>query len=436
MRSSTLPALAFATLVAFSTAADADPPAPAASTAELESFLVEAAAANPTLAAATARREAAAARVAPAGALDDPMVRVSYENDGASFSLGRESMTRLGLEVEQALPLGGRLEAARRLAEAGVGTEEARVARTRRGLEADVKRAHARLLAAREARRLSDEQEATWATIAEVAAGRYAAGLAMQQDVLRAQIERTRLRQRRAREGAAEVAGERELARLLGRPVGAGVATAARLFGEPLPQGPDPDGFRAAARAESPDLAEARAEAEGARRAADVATRARFPELIASAGYMNRGSLPLMWSAGLGVSLPVFAGRKQRPAIDEARHRAAAAEAAAEDLGRRLDAATAARLARLEGLAAEVALDRDTLLVQDALSVEAALASYRTGGAPFLTVLEAIDTQFADRRAALERLVDYRVTLADLEELAIGSSAPAPAAAASPRAGM
>ena len=33
---------------------------------------------------------------------------------------------------------------------------------------------------------------------------------------------------------------------------------------------------------------------------------------------MNRGGLPLMWSASVGVTVPLWAGKKQRPLIVEA----------------------------------------------------------------------------------------------------------------------
>ena len=42
---------------------------------------------------------------------------------------------------------------------------------------------------------------------------------------------------------------------------------------------------------------------------------------------MNRGALPLMWSAGVGVTVPLFAGRKQRPLVVEAEGLVASAAA-------------------------------------------------------------------------------------------------------------
>ena len=82
-------------------------------------------------------------------------------------------------------------------------------------------------------------------------------------------------------------------------------------------------------------------------------------------------------------------------------------------------------------------LDRESLLVQDRLAVEAALASYGTGTVPFVTVLEAIGTEFSDRRATLARLAGFRTAQADLLELSLeGAAAMTPSAAPSAPAAM
>ena len=51
----------------------------------------------------------------------------------------------------------------------------------------------------------------------------------------------------------------------------------------------------------------------------ELAERNLRPDFVASAAYMNRGSLTLMWSAGVGITVPLWAGQKQRPLIAEAR---------------------------------------------------------------------------------------------------------------------
>jgi outer membrane protein TolC len=126
-----------------------------------------------------------------------------------------------------------------------------------------------------------------------------------------------------------------------------------------------------------------------------------------------------MWSAGVGVSVPLWAGRKQRPLIVEARSQFEAASATETSLRRQALARTEERLIRIRQLRDESRLDSEALLVQDRLAVEAALSSYRTGSVPFVTVLEALSTSFTDRRGAVARVADLFRADADLHELSL-----------------
>jgi outer membrane protein TolC len=145
---------------------------------------------------------------------------------------------------------------------------------------------------------------------------------------------------------------------------------------------------------------------------------------------MNRGSLPLMWSAGVGVSVPLWAGKKQRPLIVEAQSLLEAASATEASLRRQALARTEGRLIRIRQLRDESRLDSEALLVQDRLAVDAALASYRTGSVPFVTVLEALSTTFNDRRGAVARLADLLRAEADLREFSLDGN---PSSAAVPK---
>ncbi len=171
--------------------------------ASVEVLVAEALDKSPALAAARAEVAAARERIAPAGTLPDPMLSLGYENDGTSFSLGEEPMTRLSFMAEQEIPWPGKLHAATKVAAADVEVVEARLARVRLSVEAAVRRAAARLLEARELEAVTRDQGKTWERIEAVARNRYAAGLGTQQDVLRAQAERTRLLQQARRDEAA-----------------------------------------------------------------------------------------------------------------------------------------------------------------------------------------------------------------------------------------
>ena len=147
-------------------------PPPPLDRAEVERLVEEAIRANPEIRSAQASAGSAEARISPAGTLPDPMVSLSYENDGVSPSLGTMEMTRLQLMAQQAIPYPGKLRLAREVAQKDAeraGTVPQRVVLT---IGASVRRAYADLLVAREALRLVDEEAGTWEGIEGVARGR------------------------------------------------------------------------------------------------------------------------------------------------------------------------------------------------------------------------------------------------------------------------
>lgn len=394
--------------------------------AEGDALVAEALARNPDLAAARGQVAAARARVSPAGALPDPIVDVSYENDGASPSLGVQPMTRLQFMAVQAFPFPGKLGLAERVAKADADRSATGPERVALALEGAVRRGYATLLEAREDLRLVDEQMEAWREIEDVIRVRYSAGLGTQQDVLRAQSERTRLLQQRRRDQAAEESALVEMRQLLDRPPDAPVPTQRRLVPGETFAAPPADLFLKETLEATPELKEAALAKERSRLAGELARRNLLPDFVASAAYANRGSLPLMWSAGVGVSIPLWAGRKQRPLIVEAESQLEAATAAEASLKRQALARTEERLVRFRQLVEESRLDSEALLVQDRLAVDAALASYRTGSVPFVTVLEALSTNFTDRRGAIGRLADVLRADADLREFSLERTAVAP----------
>jgi outer membrane protein TolC len=397
--------------------------------AEADALVAAALARNPELAAARSEAAALAARAPAAGVLPDPMLSVGYENDGTAISLGTEPMTRLTFMAQQAFPFPGKLRAAEKVARVDAARTRLRPERAALTLEGAVRRAHADLLEARENRRLVGEQIETWREIDETIRARYGAGMGTQQDVLRAQSERTRLLQQRRRDEAAEEASLAELRRLLALPPDAAVPAAARLVpGAPLDVPPRDEAVGRALEA-TPEIRDSVALRERSGLAADLARRGTQPDFVVSAAYMNRGSLPLMWSGSVGVTVPLFAGSRTRPAVAEAQGLAESASKTESALRAIAQARAEERLVRMRQLADEAKLDSDGVLVQDRLSVDAALAGYRSGSVPFVTVLEALGTYHQDRRAAVGRLAGFLRADADLREAALDRTAPAASAA-------
>ncbi|HEX7419716.1 MAG TPA: TolC family protein, partial [Thermoanaerobaculia bacterium] len=173
---------------------------------------------TPDITAARAAVEAAQRRVVPARTLSDPSAFINYQNDGRSISLGKAEGSFIGLMLSQPLSWPGKLALAGRAAESEAREIEAgALSRTSLTIEARVRNAWYDLVLARAIDRLIEEKRDTARQIEATTRDRYAAGLAVQQDVLRAQVELARIDELKAAQRAVITGRLAELNRLAGR---------------------------------------------------------------------------------------------------------------------------------------------------------------------------------------------------------------------------
>ena len=398
----------------------------------LEALVARAEAASPELDGARAAVEAAKQRIAPAKALPDPSVWVSYQNDGTHITLGERDMTFLGATYSQPLPWPGKLRLAGEEAELRAREVEASaLGRTRLALDARVATAYTAYRLALAQLEVAGEKAGIWRDVEAVARARYGAGLGVQQDVLRAQAELLRIDETRA-DLEGEITGRRaELNRLIGSPADAPIPS-----GTPLDLGPEAPSLEAllvSIRDRSPELSAVVLAASAARSRVEIARKDLKPDFTASAGPMYRGGLDPMWQAGIGITLPLFSGSRQRPRIAAAEADVRSEEARRAALDRDLETATRSRYARLAASLEIAKLYGAGLLPVDRLAVESALASYRAGKVPFVSVLDAVSTLSADRATYLSRLAEserWRIALDEADPQT--AAMPAAAAAAVP----
>jgi cobalt-zinc-cadmium efflux system outer membrane protein len=382
----------------------------------LDALVAEALAANPELGAAEDTAAAAAARPDQAGALPDPMLSVLYTNDGWGISLGERMMTNLAFVWSQTLPWPGKRELRSSVAARDADLAEQQRARVRLSVAAAVKRAYYGMLLARETLEVVAKQEETARDVEGVARSRYAVGQGAEQDVLRAQIEVTRMDELRAEQEAEAEVRLAELNRLLARPPGTPLVTPARLALEPELR--TLEEVQAWAEPSSPELQAAGILVERERLASDLASRVGQPDLVVQGGYMNRAGLDPMWQAGVGVTLPV-SGRKKAGVRAEAEAELRAAEKRRESVRLDLRYRNQERLAQLRSTERVARLYADGIVPQAEMSVEAAIASYQAGQVPFVAVLEALTTLYDDRRGYLRLLARHAQLAAGLDELSL-----------------
>jgi outer membrane protein, heavy metal efflux system len=436
-------AIAALLLLAPAGLASAQPGAPYALPTDpvLAQLVEQSLAARPELRQAEATVRAERERIPQAGALPDPVLSLGIQNDGFSaIQVGKMETSFYQVMLSQGIPWPGKRGLREDVARLSADAAGASLARARLTTEADVRRAYLDLLLTRDRLGLLKRLEDIWQTSAGVARVRYEAGDGAQSDVLRAQLELNRLRQRRWALEAQERAAVQTLNRLRGRPVDEPIPTSSSVRDIAVPELPAPDTALSYALDRSPELAEARLGAARASKAVALAERERYPDLGINAGVMPRGQLEPMWLAGISVGLPVWSSRKQSRAVAESRAREEAGTRGAEAIEQVLRLRVAERHSAYAALLDTIRLYRGGLLVQSRATADSTLAQYRVGKVTFASVLEANAGYVNDEDGLLATVADaQRIAIAgaevSLDPVGVSSAGGSMGGAAVPGAG-
>lgn len=377
---------------------------------------------HPEFAAMRLEAEAAAARVAPAGALPEPMFRaelrdISNENNPvASPNLLPALVGNTRYTVSQALPWYGKRELRQEVAAAAADDARGRERATWADLARQIKLTYALHHVHLASLRLRRENLDLLTQIEQIAQARYANGLVPQQDVIRAQTERTALRSELAMlEGESEQASARIRA-LLGRPANVRIRPPEQL--RPLPPAARIEfaALETRLRANNPKLASDDARILGSEKSRELAYKNRYPDFSVGLSPIQTRERITGWDLMVEVNIPLQQSRRRdeeraaERALDAARSRKEATlNQALAELSESLAGMKSAR--RVEELVAS------SLLPQAELTLQAALAGYETGRVDFAAVLDA-QRQIRKAREDLVRArADQQVRMAEIERL-------------------
>ncbi len=380
-------------------------------------FVDEALAQNPEVARARVSVEADRQRVPQVGTLPDPTLTLGIQNDGfQSIQIGKMDTSYWEVLATQPFPWPGKLGARERVAMAQASVAEAQLARVRLNTTAEVERAYVDLLLVRGQLELLGKLEVLWMEAEVMARTRYEVGQGAQSDLLRAQLERTRLRQQRIVLESAERTRVQAINSLRVRPLDEPIAAPRPLAGLLDPPVRSAEEAVADAERRSPDLAIASLTVDVADRRVDSARKDWLPDFAITAGVMPRGQIEPMWTVQLGVTIPIFGGTKQSKAVDESLSRREAESQGESALRLQVRLRAEERRTLLAAITETLQLYRGGLLVQSDAAVRSTLSQYQVGKVSFPSVLEVLRGLVADEGGYLETLASaQRVAIADRE---------------------
>ena len=382
----------------------------------LADLLKEARERNPELRSALAEVRAARSSVAPAGALDDPMLSLQLWNAPVDLS-----SVPLMVQLSQNLPLGGKRAARRETATADLDASRASAAAKVRDVEQEVAKAYFELFMADREVEVDLEIERTIGTMVEAASARVASGRGELVEELKAEGELLGVRAEEETARAQRASANVRLATLLDRdpsvPLGpTGVpALLPSLAPERL--------LRDRALASRPELAFASAGIAAALARLRLARAARVPDLGLSAAEMHAftggpGPHDFLF-LGVQGNLPLFEGEKNEPKIDAATAEVEAKREAEHSLHNRVLAEVADALAHVVAEEHLVRLHHQLIPLTHQV-FDSAIAGYTAGRTDFLMVLDSVRDLRMHELDLAAHLGAYEQDLADLEH-AVGA---------------
>ncbi len=379
--------------------------------AEAEDLAV---AAEPGMVAIRARADAYRESAVAAGQLPDPVLRVGIANfpiESGGFST--EGMTQAHLGVRQAFPRAkSRALMSEQLRSMSVEQDKQAEARSRDVLAA-TRQSWLETYYWQSAEQVMNESRPFFADLVTITRSMYSVGRKTQHDVLRAELELSRLDDRLIVAQRRRAEGQAVLSRWIG-------SDAYRPVAKTLPSWYDLPALQALRSQldEHPLLAAADAGVESSQAAVDLAHESYKPGWALDLGYGYRdGSLANgeprsdFISLSVSVDLPFFGENRQDRELAAALHERRAARENKVALQARLDSELATEYARWSQLTRRLSLYERQILAQSAGQAKAALLAYQSDAGDFSDVMRGyiddLDTRLEHIRLKVERARSY-----------------------------
>lgn len=383
--------------------------------------LLDYARANPEYAAMRYEADAATQRVYPAGAFPDPLFRMELQNitnagSDASPSLLPSKVGSTKYTVLQPIPFWGKRDLKREVAEADAEQAQGRVAATWSELAANVKTAYARYYLVVHNEQLTREILDLLTRLERIALVRYESGLVPQQDVIRAQVERTTMRGELLMQESERAGVQAMLNSLLARKATAPLAAPERLRPVPPPVRLDEDELVDRLRGHNPQLFASNARIRSAEKTRELTYRNRYPDFAVGVSPIQMGSRIGEWELMVEVNIPLQQESRRRQE-SEAESMLSAARSQKEAAANRLIGELFENLAALKAAQRIELLTTTSLLPQSEATLEAALAGYETGKVDFATLLDAQRQIRKSKQDRLKAQAEAQARLAAIERL-------------------
>jgi outer membrane protein, heavy metal efflux system len=383
---------------------------------KLSDLLSEAERVYPSIQAEAQMVESKRARIPQAKALPDPTVTVGWMGNIRPFSVQHlDPSSYRGISATQDLPYPGKRALRGQIAEKDVAAEQWNLEAARRQVRAEVKSAYYELWAVDQALVNTQKNKGLLEKLARIAEEKYKVGKGLQQDVIRAQLEVSRILQKVTLLNQRRRTLVARINTLLLRPSDAAIGTLAPVAKSPLDYSLDELIEKGVEK--SPDIRRQEEFIEQSQYAVNLARLAYYPDFRVGYDYAQRPDMPDMHGFNVTINVPIFYKTKQREGVREAGFALESAKQSREAI--RTELLFQVKDQYLQAKASDELLSLYTraLVPQSALALESSLAAYQTGTLDFESLISNFTSVLDYEINYYEELANYQKALVNLEQI-------------------
>ncbi len=379
---------------------------------------------NPSLAEMQSRYEALAEVPSQVGTRPDPMVSFGAMNFPVdTFDRAQEPMTQLQLGFSQAFPFPGKLALKEKAAEHDVKAARHSVDEARLQLIRKVKSRWWQLYYIDRALETVDQNEDLLGQFIKVAKTKYETGKGLQQDVLLAQLELSKLIDQRIQLEAIRRQQAIQLNILMDQSPELDIALPKEV-GRKLPDLVSEADLYQKAETARPLLRQLETKVDAARSRLDLAKRDYYPDFTVGLSYGDRtGTNPMpmegarsdFLSVSLGVKVPIYAGRKQSKAVAQRGLEVQTSRYALLDERGLVRGAIATGVTDFQRAKQQLSLFETGIVPQAEQTVKSMLAGYQVSEVDFLNLVRSQMTLFNYELRYWKALSEAKQAIAQLE---------------------
>jgi cobalt-zinc-cadmium efflux system outer membrane protein len=365
---------------------------------------------NPQILAARRGWQAASQVPSQVSTLPDPQVMVQQMSAGTPLpfdGFNSVQMTYLGFGVSQSIPYPGKLrlrgEIARRKADTLAQQSDAVLLK----VVEQVKTAYYRLGYVQQTLSILSKDEQLLDQIEEIAEARYRTGQGNQQDVLKAQLQKTKLLRDTTQYRQQMQTLQAQLKELLNRQQNSANIIADKPTETPLPF--SSDDLLAAVRTGNPQVGAQHEMVQDRSLQVELARKDFFPDFNVQYLYQHTAAqFPERYMLSVGVKIPIFRSRRQRPEVAEAAEQLNSARRTYEAQVQQIYFEVRDQYLVADSDSKVLKIYREGLIPQATATFQAGLAAYQSAQQDFQTLLSS----FLD---VLNLDIEYWRTLAEHE---------------------